>query len=318
MSRILFHLNSISERGTTTAALEYAQALKKKGHTAVFGFDQRDKTNHPLFIKKIAEEWPLIPYVDFQEFSRKEAQLFDFAYFIKSGENDGKFIPGVTNYIHCVFQSYEPHGDIYAYVSEWLANQMRLTQASSDDKEFLSVPHIVDMPDPTIDLRQKLGIPKSAICGIRIGGIETFDIKFVRDLVMKLAHQDEYYFIFINTEVFTNSPNVKFLNTVFDKQMKANLLASADYFLHARERGESFGVAIVEAIQMGIPVFAWEGGIDRNHVQLLPTEMLYKDENDLRLLIQCSKSLKSEVLRLTAEEFRPDSVIKKFLKVFPV
>jgi len=317
LPKILFHLNSISERGTTTAALEYAEELKRLGHDVTFGFNQKDSTNNSLFIRNISNNWHLLPYLDFDVFANSGAQQFDYAYFLKSGENDGKFIPGIENYIHSVFQSYEPHGNVYAYVSEWLAKQMKVHTAVSSEKDFLWAPHIVNMPEKDANLRQKLGIPKSAIVGIRIGGYDTFDINFVRELVDELSLNANYYFIFINTEKFINRSNVIFLDTVFDKQLKANLLASCDYFLHARERGETFGVAIVEAMQMGIPVFAWHGGMDRNHVDLLPPEMLYSNANELRILVRDCKYLLTDDLRNRAENYRPELAMKKFLEIFP-
>lgn len=174
------------------------------------------------------------------------------------------------------------------------------------------------MPSKSRNLRESLGIPNSAICGIWIGGRDSFDIQFVRELVSDLSERGNLYFIFVNTEEFIKAPNVIFLETVFDKQIKADLLASADYFLHARTRGETFGISIVEAIQMGIPVFAWQGGIDRNHTELLPTNWLYNDSLDLLGKILECKSLRDETFCHSSEIYRPASVMKKFLEVFPI
>lgn len=42
--------------------------------------------------------------------------------FEKQGDNDGLLIPGCKNVVHAVFQYFDPHGDVYAYISEWLSN----------------------------------------------------------------------------------------------------------------------------------------------------------------------------------------------------
>jgi hypothetical protein len=318
MSRILFHLNSISERGTTTAAIEYARELRNYGNEIQFSYDINETSSHPLFVEKVAQEFPVVSYFDFREFAELQGKKFDYAYFLKSGENDGKLIPEITNYIHVVFQNFDPHGDKYSYVSEWLAKDMASRNLGLEGDVFTWIPHIVDMPSQDRNLRESLGIPSSAICGIRIGGRDSFDIQFVRDVVSDLSKRSEFYFIFVNTEQFIEAPNVRFLNTVFDKQIKANLLASADYFLHARTRGETFGISIVEAMQMGIPVFAWQGVIDRNHSELLPAEYLYKNSLDLtEKIVECRK-FSSDTLCHSAEIFRPANVMGKFLEVFPI
>jgi hypothetical protein len=318
MSKILMHLNSISERGTTTAAIEYALELRKIGNEISFCYDLNETSSNAMFVENLAKEFRLYSYSDFQSFAKSQGKNYDYAYFLKSGEHDNKLFPGIKNYVHVVFQNYAPHGDRYAYVSEWLANEMSRQNSNLDSKVFKWVPHIVDMPTPDRDLRKNLGIPNSAVCGIRIGGQDSFDIQFVRDLVSDLCQRKDYYFIFVNTEIFIQAPNVIFLKTVFDKQLKADLLASADYFLHARTRGESFGISIVEAMQMGLPVFAWEGGIDRNHSELLPSEWLYSNRTDLENIITECKKLTSNSFLKSAEAYRPASVMEKFLEVFPV
>ena len=318
MSRILFHLNSISERGTTTAALEYAEELAKLGNLISFAYDANDKSNNRLFMEKIALLYPMFPYVEFRESMKLYEQNFDFSYYLKSGENDKKLINGIPNYVHVVFQNYDPHGDKYAFVSRWLAEEMQRKYPLESANHFEWVPHIVNMPNPRANLRSHLGIPDTAICGIRIGGQDSFDINFVMKLVAKLVSKKDYYFIFVNTKKFIDSPNVIFLKTIFDKQLKSDLLATADYFLHARAMGESFGVSIVEAMQVGIPVFAWEGGVDKNHLRLLPKEMLYSSAHDLKAKIVNCRSFSTTANRIASDEFRPDIVMEKFLNVFPM
>ena len=269
-------------------------------------------------MEKISLSYPLLPYAEFSEFAKSCHRNFDFSYYLKSGENDKKLIDGMTNYVHVVFQNYDPHGDKYAFVSKWLAEEMQSKHPLAPANHFEWVPHIVNMPHPRVNLRSQLGIPDTAICGIRIGGQDSFDISFVKKLIAKLASQRNYYFIFVNTEKFIDSPHVIFLETIFDKQLKSDLLSSADYFLHARAMGESFGISIVEAMQIGLPVFAWEGGVDKNHLRLLPKEMLYSGKRDLWAKIVNCRSFSTDANKIASEEFRPNNVMEKFLNVFPI
>ena len=97
-----------------------------------------------------------------------------------------------------------------------MAEEMRIRHSQEANNEFKWVPHIVDMPAPRQSLRESLGIPSSAICGIRIGGQDSFDIKFVIDLVVKLAKETKYYFIFVNTPKSTNCAKLTCVQTVLN------------------------------------------------------------------------------------------------------
>ncbi len=43
---------------------------------------------------------------------------------MKSGQDDGLVAQSCRTVVHSVFKFCEPHGDVYAYVSEWLAQHM--------------------------------------------------------------------------------------------------------------------------------------------------------------------------------------------------
>jgi len=77
------------------------------------------------------EKYELSGYMNFKERVFEWKKSCDVAYFIKYGNNDGKMIPGIQDIIHAVFQSYDPHGERYIYLSEWLAHRMRISTSSS-------------------------------------------------------------------------------------------------------------------------------------------------------------------------------------------
>jgi glycosyltransferase involved in cell wall biosynthesis len=183
------------------------------------------------------------------------------------------------------------------------------------EKPLPFLPHIVDLPKPRKNVRKEFGIPNSALLGIRIGGFDTFDIKFVHHaLNFLLRTKKDAYFIFVNTQVFVRHPRAIFVDAIIDKQTKSDYLSSADFFLHARGGGESFGIAIVEAMSLGLPVFAWRGGTDLNHTHLLGKNSLYANSLDLvhkilnvRQYPDASRNYNKSL------NYKPDPVIHKLL-----
>jgi glycosyltransferase involved in cell wall biosynthesis len=138
------------------------------------------------------------------------------------------------------------------------------------------------MPPATNSIRANWGVPLDARVCIRLGGESTFDIPWVHQTIIRVLEENkDFYFIGYNTHKFTHHPRARFLSSINNKAEKSNALKSADVFLHARRQGESFGMAILEAMQLSVPVLAWKGGWDRNHTKLLDKESLYKNQNEL-------------------------------------
>ena len=139
---------------------------------------------------------------------------------------------------------------------------------------------------------------------------------FVHLVVKFLLNENRnLYFIFVNTRAFIQHPRAFFVDTITDKQSKSDYLQSADFFLHARAGGESFGIAIVEAMSLGLPVLAWRGGSDLNHVELLGENSLYSNAFDLVHKIQSIRNY-ADISRNyeIALNYKPEPVIEKLLK----
>jgi glycosyltransferase involved in cell wall biosynthesis len=332
--RVLLHENQICERGTTQAVVDYAHGLRGLGHDVAVAYPIDSKANVPQQIELMSETFTLLPY-EGVEALREMGQGYDAAYFIKGGENDHKDAGPIRTVVHAVFQNYEPHGDYYAYVSQWLASHMRRqamgrfgyrregrekgknaeAQGCSNALDFSFIPHACDMPVATESVRFQLAIPDEAFVILRYGGFHTFDIDWAQRVIQQqLEINPDWYFIGVNTEPFTTHERAVFLPPVISRQQKANLLGSADVFLSARAEGESFGLSHVEALQMGLPVLAWSGGRDRNHVGMLADiDALYRDPKSLvgalRRIRDGGAAAGEVTRRARGDEFRPTNVI---------
>ncbi|MDB9921798.1 hypothetical protein OAD85_08575, partial [Actinomycetota bacterium] len=234
-------------------------------------------------------------------------------------------------------QQYEPHGSRYVYISDWLADSMReqvtgsagrgnglLALGEAAEKNgcenalnFQALDLIVDVSSPEGGVRAELGIPEDAFVILRFGGIDTFDIGWAQETVVRLLNQNQdWYFLGLNTAQFTKHPRALFVPMVMDPVEKASIIATSNVFLTARGHGEAFGVAIAEALQIGIPVLAWQGGLDQNHVHMLRgLGALFGKPWDLRLkLRRIAKGNDPSTVtarKQRGDSFRPQSVAHK-------
>lgn len=329
-NRILLHDNQLCERGTTTSMLDYARALRLRGHDVEISHWADSPANVLKVIEQIQSEFAIHPHKE--RYSLGElADRFDTGYFIKSGQNDGLTLNSGHSLVHAVFQVHEPHGTRYAYISRWLADTMRNEVMEEDSPEpghlissncndafsFEHLDLIVDAASPQAGYRAELGIPEEAFVMLRFGGQDTFDIGWAQDTVVHMLERHRnWYFVGLNTNRFTSHDRALFIPMVMDPVEKASIIAASNVFITARGQGEAFGVAIAEALQIGIPVLAWNGGTDRNHIAML---------NDLGGLFRRPWDLRRRLRKIAAghdpsnvearqargNEFRPDAVTPK-------
>ena len=181
------------------------------------------------------------------------------------------------------------------------------------------VPYMVHLLRADRDLRSELGIPKDATVFARHGGAETFDIPFVQAAVIRCArHSPDTYFLFMNTNRFCeNLPNVLFLPPTTDPMQKARFIATSDAMLHARQRGETFGLAIGEFSIMNKPVLTWDGSPERCHLEILGEKAIrYSDAAGLSRLLREFRPDKSVDYDVYSREYSPEIVMAKFGEVF--
>ncbi|MFH1985902.1 MAG: hypothetical protein ABIL58_29050 [Pseudomonadota bacterium] len=310
--RIGFHSNQLGLRGSDVAVYDYAFFSRKLlGADPVIIADGRGDLSG---LEKFRQAFPVVLYRDFGEVAdMAAARGLDALYFLKAGADDGRTVPGVKNLVHAAFQVCEPHGDVYAYVSQWLAGRM-------DGGRHPWVPHMVHLPETDHHFRRELGIPDAAMVFGRHGGRDQFNIPFVRDVVQKVAAAaPDIYFLFMNTDRFcAPRPNIIHLNPTWDPMAKTGFINTCDAMLHARIQGESFGLAIAEFLLRDKPVIACGEGIDQNHLAMLGERgLIYRDPTELfDLLTGFGRSAPQGWYRERVADYTPEKVMETFKSVF--
>ena len=312
MKTIAFHSNQLGIRGTEVALYDYAfyneTVLGNKSYII------SDANANLDTLDKFKNKFEVFLYNKFEDcFEFVKQKNITHVYYQKAGDFDGKLIPGVKNLVHAVFQEKDIHGEVYCYISEWLANKAGLPGSF--------VPYIVTMPEPTKNFKSKLGISDNNIVIGRHGGFNEFDIPFVYKAVkIVLEYRNDLTFLFMNTRPFMEShPNVIFAEGTYNLQHKSNFINTCDYMLHARNRGESFGLAISEFLFHDKPVISWKNGLDQSHVKMLGDNGIwYHDfESCFNVLKNISKNAKpTGTYKSIVSKYSPEIVMNQFNELF--
>jgi hypothetical protein len=250
----------------------------------------------------------------FQEFMNQNA--VDYFYVIKEGSmGDGILLTETPTLVHSVFCKNEPHGHKYAYVSDWLAKNQGY------NPETHSVPHMVEkLPETNKNLREELGIPKNKRVFGYYGGSTEFNINFVQRLIERISKErDDIVFLFMNVNKFCeDSPNIIHLPGTWDLELKASFVRACDGMIHARQYGETFGLACGEFALENKPIITYFGSGERNHIEVLGERGLYynNEEELYDILINFSNHIKYDDYDLPYKQFSPELIMDKFNKIF--
>jgi hypothetical protein len=300
------------QRGSSTAMLDYALALKKHCGIDPILFGSKPRTtvsmdNFSGFRYHLYESPNELPHL-------VDREKLDFLYLLRAGANDDVTPTNCKTGVHCVFSMAQPHGSVYAGVSEWLAKHFQ--------KE-LWVPHIIDLKRTDETLREVLRIPQTDFVVGRLGGYNQFDIPFVRNAVCRvLEERKDFWAIFLNTEPFVVHPRAKFIPFQLDLSYKSRFINTCDAMIHARSDGETFGLAVGEFSSFNKPVLTYDAPYDwymRAHIHMLGEKaILYKNEEEVTA---CFRQIDKEYVKdvdwdCYSTRFSPENVIKQFYNVF--
>lgn len=310
--KLAFYADNLTERGTAVALFDYARFSQSLlGHSSVVIYDATNPLNNPNVIAKFAARFETVPSQSLDEANRKLSELgCDAVYVIKAGRRNELQFSAVPNLVHAVFPTplSHVHGSSYAFVSEWLSRYCSLNRVPW-------VPHIVEIGTNNDDLRQEMGIPEEALVFGGYGGSDSFNIDFVKSKVIPqiLDLRSDIWFVFMNFDPFIDHPRVKFLPGTVDLERKTAFINSCDACLHARGRGETFGLAVGEFSLRDKPVFSYGKSRERAHLEVLGhAGLVYDNASDLIGLMtdfeRGAPSAKANYERL----FSPEPVMSMF------
>jgi hypothetical protein len=312
--KIALHSNQLSLRGTEVALYDYARYNEELlGNESIIISKHPDVWNysHPLAMEKFRKRFPVFIYRNFNEVEKiLDENNIDIFYAQKAGFNDGIISKNRKSVNHVVFQYYEPHGNVYAYISKWLGEKYA--------SPF--VPYMVTLPDINDNLRKELSIPLDAIVFGRHGGAETFDISYVQEAVKNIARiRKDIYFLFLYTNKFTDDSlkNVIYLDGSEDMEHKIKFINTCDAMLHARQVGETFGLSVAEFSIRNKPVITKiNGNRDNAHIEMLGSKgIYYGDQKELFKILNNFKPDDSKDWN-AYRDYCPEKIMNVFKEVF--
>ena len=315
--KIAFHLSHFSIRGTEVAAFDYASLAEEfYGHESIIIACEKHPVSERQVEDKFRKRFRVETYSDFSEVNQLVARLgCDVFYIRKSGENDGRIVEAARNAVHAVFPASldQVHGERYAFNSSWLARHCA-------GGLLPDVPHAVSMPNQQKNLRDELSISNEATVVGCHGGQDSFDIAMARRAVeISVEKRRDLYFLFLNINKFIEHERVLFMPGKADVQYKADFIGSCDAMLHARLRGETFGLACAEFSVMNKPVITFALSPERMHLDTLGSKALkYRSQRELEdILLGFDKTWsKTQEWDCYSDKFSPAVVMKKFSDVF--
>jgi len=197
--------------------------------------------------------------------------------------------PKKLNNVNVVYHFvYVPPNTGVAVISQAVANRIKILEqhlnkdrlsgaggavVSLDASQVEIVPHILrewpNIESPILQhirMRQYLGIPWNATVFGRLGGVDTFNIQPVMQAIKRCLNvRKDVYFLFCTAPMdvlhpleLNSDPRVLFIAPVCDDNKRSALIDACDYMLHASQKGESFGLSILEFLSRGRPILTFE------------------------------------------------------------
>lgn len=317
MVKIAFHSEILDVRGSCVAIYDYAHynetLLEGQSIIVVPITSITQNRNDDIAVTKFMQRFPVYFYND-KEDLEKYIEDCDIFYTIKFGKNDGLISDKIKTVVHCVFEMLEPHGKVYAGVSQHIAEKYNNT---------LWVPHMIGLrPSLTKEnLRQQLSIPQNAIVFGRFGGHDTFNIDFVHQTIEKIVDErKDIYFLFANTPVFCKRhPQIIHLPKIVENEDKSKFICTTDAHLECSNFGQSFGLNIGEFSVNNKPIICYNGWTwNQSHFKILKDKaIVFKSQEEFYEIINNFNPKDYENKDMNCyKDFSPEIVMEKFKNVF--
>jgi hypothetical protein len=313
--KVAFYTEHLSLRGTEIALFDYAkysQHILNNESFILINAAQPEYKN-PAREKFTSEFGCVYPQHSKQTIERFiDEKKIDVFYKICAGHVE-ELPRNCKTAIHSVFPNFSPFGNVYAYVSEWLRDY----SVPGDLKEkYDFVPHIVELPAIEDDMRGNFCIPEDAVVFGYYGGNDSFDLPFVKNCIHRILNErKDIFFLFMNISPFIDHPRIRFLPGTFRLEDKVKFINTCDAMIHARSRGETFGLAIAEFSLKNKRIVTYGQSTEKCHLQILKENaIIYNNENELNNIF---KNIRKETGDFNCyREFNPHTVMSKFNQVF--
>jgi hypothetical protein len=328
MTKIAFLSNSLTLRGTEVAMYDYADYNETLlGNRSVIITRPYEMTvkNNPVDVNILAYDKFINRFNVFYYNNRDDIdkiiikENIDILYIIKSGSNiDNLYTKLCKCVIHCVFTCITPHGDVYIPISEYLNYKFKT--------QWTVLPHMIRLYDTNDSLRSELNIPDDAIVFGTHGGKGSFNIDYIKKVVIDIVNNSKFnniYFIFLNITPFYNNSNDRliFLDGTSNMEYKRKFINTCNAMLYGRDNGETFGLCCGEFSMCNKPVIASLLGFntrnfDKFHIQTLRNNIIiHNDYNRLYdILINWNKYNK-DVSNNGYKKYTPEYVMDIFNKI---
>jgi hypothetical protein len=314
--KIAFHDNILSLRGTTIAIYDWAYWSRYYLEVdPIIMFNINYPQNNEDVYKKFESQFSVFGYYDKSEIDKiLEQNECDYFFMMKSGNKDGVISSVCKNLVSATSSAWTSdwiHGDVYAMCSEWLSKLTNFTVPC--------VPHIVNLPDIQLNMREELNIPKDSLVIGRNGGWETFDISFVKEAIYQVLNErSDIWFIFQFTEPFIEHERVIYLPGTANLEKKVKFVNTCDAMIHARYQGESFGLSCAEFSIRNKPVITYYNSIERNHIDTLNEKgIYYENKKDIDHIFKNLDKKEINSLEWNCyQDYSPEKVIQKFKEVY--
>lgn len=312
--KIAFYSNHLGEQGTEIALYDYAlfnQTLLK--NESIIIYDKTSTRNNNKVIEKFKSKFNLYEISSILNIKEIDnilsEQKCDIIYMIVAGEKID--VPKNAKVcIHCVFQCMEqPFGDVYASITPYI---------SGNNGKYPVVPHMINLPSHSRNMRSNLSIPDDAVVFGCYGGKDSFNIKYVQQIVCEVAKENKnIYFLFANINKFCDAqPTIIHLDTIYNLDKKVEFINTCDAMLWGRTEGETFGLAIGEFSSKNKPVFATKIGFN-GYIEILKDKAVWYDEATLKgLIVGFNKDKYKDKDWNAYRDYTPEKVMETFKKVF--
>lgn len=311
---IAFHDNTLNIRGTSVAMYDYAHYNEVLLGNKSIILVPKQADHDELAVHKFSKRFRVLYYTSTDDIdsilSRERVDVF---YVIKYGKRDRVLSSVVKTVVHCVFDMSEPHGQVYAAVSDTLASKFNRT---------CYVPHMIGL-QPSLtkeNMRVDLGISSDAIVFGRHGGMDCWNLPSTNRAITRVVNDtSNVYFVLVNTPEFYKHPRIIHISKIVDNDEKNRFICTCDAMIHSSSYGETFGLAIGEFSVNNKPIITYGGQVwNDNYKNILGKRgVYYYGEQDCYEIL-CNFKPSKYVLESTNSytQYTPVLVMNKFKEVF--